>query len=301
MALSPWGAMITARRSALYAGAFGTAFGTADFAEVTLYTSGSGNYTIPEGASALTIQLKGGGGGGGSGRRGAAGTVRCGGGPGGNGATVELTVAVSELLAVYPSGVIPYSVGAGGAGGAAVTTNDTDGNAGAIGGQSTFGTGENSFRALQGNNGMGGTATSGTGGFSFIGTWPMLPVNSASASGGTAVNTNFGGPGPGGGITSGNVASAGTAGLGAFTPGTGGSGGVVDGAAPGSGQATTIPFDMPAPGGGAASITTAAQAGANALANSGRGGGGGGASLNGNNSGAGGNGGSGYIRIVAIF
>lgn len=265
-------------------------------------TPGAGTYTIPDGAVTLALELRGGGGGGGAGRRGAAGTVRCGGGPGGNGAHVEVVLTAAELLAAFPSGEVPYVVGAGAAGGAAVTTDDTDGNSGSQGGQTTFGSGASMVRAIFGNPGSGGTATHGAAGFAFTGTWPPSPANPADPTGDFTVNTNFGGSGAGGGITSGNVPSAGTPGVSPYAiSSSAGSGGVVDGAGPTSGSASGFLIDSPPPGGGAASITTAAQAGADALPNSGRGGGGGGASLNGNDSGAGGAGGAGFLRVVAFF
>lgn len=279
-------------------------------AVTTLITAtGAGSYTVPAGAVALRVQALGGGCGGGSGRRGAAGTVRCGGGVGGNGAFTDLLVPVSDVLAQYPAGSVPYNVGPGTAGGAAVTTDDTNGNAGTA--QSTvtnatyFGAsaGASCFAiARAGVAGSGGTATTGTSGGGLAGTAPASAATSASTTGGPGTQGAFGCPGPGGGITSANVAGAGGSGQGpSFGSGSAGTGGVVDGAVPTSGTMGKLVGPGAAPGGGAASITAAAQAGANALANSGAGGAGGGASTNGFASGAGGNGGSGYLRITAMF
>lgn len=277
----------------------------------TLITAiGAGSYTVPTGATVLLIEAVAGGGGAGSGRRGAAGSVRCAGGPGANGQIVRRRISVTDIIAMFPSGVIPYSVGAGCAGGAAVTVNDTNGNAGAgattVANATVLGNTPADSRcvvfARAGGAGSGGTATTGAAGAISSGTVTQNSLNGASTTGGAGGGQNPCGAGVGGGITSADIpgagASAGTGWVGCV-PGSGGS---VDAALPASG---TPPFSgvspwSTAPGGGAASITTAAQAGASGAANSGSGGASGGASLNGNNSGAGGAGGSGYLYITAL-
>lgn len=270
---------------------------------VTTFLSGTGNYTIPTGATQLRVQMLGAGSGGGSGRRGAAGTVRSGGGGGAGGFFIDVILPVADVLVAYPTGVIPYTVAAGSNGGAAITTDDTNGNPGSAAGSTIFGTGGNLLIALSGSAGSGGTATGAAGG--------SMPSNPGAT--GAAANT-AGGPGittpqsplyaaPGGpsgaGITTANAASNGAAGRIGMAQTTTGFGGVVAGASPSSGLIPATLVGGPAPGSGASSTTTAAQAGANAAANSGAGGAGGGASLNGNASGAGGAGGSGFIRITA--
>lgn len=275
------------------------------------FLSGSGNYQIPAFAMAdpthyfLRIQAKGSGGPSGSGRRGAAGTVRCGGGPGGTGAFTDVRVSVADALALFPSGSIPYNVGTGGTGGAAVTADDTNGNAGVSDSFTDASTwlgaslGTSCLAlARAGSAGAGGTASSGSGGASQPGTAPQPSSANASTTGGAGTAVT-GVSGPGGGITSGDVPGAGAAGGSSiFTGGAPGSGGVVGGAAPTMGAAGITPLPWGGSGGGAASITAAAQAGAAGLANSGVGGGGGGASLNGFNSGAGAAGGTGALRVV---
>lgn len=295
-------AEVTARNAAILAAG----------SQVTIITAtGAGNYTVPSGAVWLLVEALGGGGAAGSGRRGAAGTVRCAGGPGANGQIVERLISVATAIAMFPSGVIPYSVGVGCVGGAAVTTNDTNGNNGTgaavLANATVFGNTPPDARCMifarGGAAGIGGTATSGAAATASPGTVTQTALNGASTTGGPGGGQSMSGAGIGGGITSADVAgtggSGGTGWVGC-TPGTGGS---VDAALPTSG---TAPFSGVAPwsttpGGGAASITTAAQAGANGIVNSGAGGGSGGASLNGNNSGAGGNGGTGSLKIVAIW
>ncbi len=280
-------------------------------AQTTLYTSGSGNYTIPTNAILLMIEGMGGGSGGGSGRRGLVGTVRAGGSGGAGGGKARATLTVAEALALYPTGVIPYAVGAGGAGGGARTTDDTSGVTGSAGGATSVGTTPDIFVIRGGTvGGSGGTAGAGTGGSQSSG--EFLGGNGGAASGtglvGAVGSAGFNGggtgAGAGGGITAANVASAGGAGGAPITTtnGTGGgTGGVVAGASPTSGTAQRPGTPGTSPGGGAASITTVGQDGAAGATGSAAGGGGGGASLNGSNSGAGGAGGSGYLRITALF
>lgn len=278
----------------------------------TITTTGAGTLDIlPLLAAGYTMcraRLKAGGCGGGSGRQGAAGTVRCAGGPGANGAYTDVLISLASMLAVFPTGQIPYVVGPGTAGGVAQASADSNGNSGTSGVTNTNSTylGTNSpgllfARARVSGPGQGGTATTGTAGSPVAGTAPNNTPASAQPTGTAGSQNQFGMAGPGGGITVGNVAGGGGAGQDSvFGGGTAGTGGVVGGAAPTSGANAPI-FGVDsggAPGGGAASIVGAAQAGANAPANSGSGGGGGGASLNGSSSGAGGDGGSGYAVLT---
>lgn len=261
---------------------------------------------VPAGVKTARLTVIPPGSGGGSGRRGAAGTVRCGGGSAGSsGAIYDFSIPAATLGSTFA-----VTIPAPGAGGAAVTTNDTNGNAGTRPAAASFVSGSATVSAAAGDAGGGGTATTGAGGaFAGGGFAPSGPVGaSASTSGGAGNSGNdshFGTPavgGTGGGITSVNVAGAGGAGGSVWEPFNvfGGSAGVVAGASPGAGSAAVAGQAGAGAGGGAASITTAAQAGANAVGY-GAGGSGGGASLNGNNSGKGGDGGPGYVRIVWEF
>ncbi len=270
------------------------------------------------------------GSGGGSGRRGAAGTARSGGG-GASGAGYFYYEGPTELFGATET----VTISSGGTGGAAQTVNDTNGNNGTAGGDTQFGN-MSTYNGAQTNYGNGGTTTTGSGGSSaqYIFTWTGLNVLSQSAGGngddvsaqdgddypsttGTAESPFINGTGGGGGgITSGNLASAGgrggnllkfdSAGLG--TPSTllaGGTAGTVGaGQAGGAGNNRLTTGGVggcgTGGGGGAGSITGAAGAGG-AGGVPGGAGGGGGASLNGNNSGAGGNGGRGEVWVIEQF
>jgi hypothetical protein len=279
-------------------------------ADLTVYRSpnvqtftASGTWTKLPGARYVEIRAIGIGGAGGSGRRGAPGTIRCGGGAGGGGAVASVSVPASVLAAAET-----VTIGAIGAGGAAQTADDTNGNAGVAGGDCTFGT---LLRAHGGFGGAGGTATTGTGGVATHGSGGVGAGASASTAGLAGPGAGVGnslvaaqGGAAGGGITAANVASnGGTYNFRSSTyPYTGGAAGVVDGTAPGAGGNTTAGLAMPGTpaGGGASSVTTAAQAGG-AGGRYGGGGAGGGASTNGNSSGAGGSSGPGIVVATTYF
>lgn len=275
--------------------------GTTTAPQFDVFTA-NGTWTKPDGAKKVRVVLIAGGQGGASGRRGAAGTVRCGGGGGAGGGLTQVELDPADLPAQ-----VPVTVGAGGTGGAAVTADDTNGNPGTAGSFSQFGSGTTTAVAVTGTAPAGGTAVNGTGGTGGAGTSNGCAGGAASTTGatggaGTSGAGGGGGGGAGGGITAANVASNGGAGIySRATSANSSAGGVVD---------TTTPPVPPAPtlkgmpggggGGGAASITQAAQAGANGTG-FGAGGGGGGAALNGNNSGAGGAGAPGYVLVVTEF
>jgi hypothetical protein len=269
----------------------------------TVYSAGSGNYTIPStGATRLRIEIVGAGGGGASGARYATATVRQGGNGGGGGGGLCIDLPISFFGS--PGDTIAYAVGSGGGGGAAVTVNSTAGTSGTAGGDTTFG----SFTA---RGGAGGTCTgSGTsvlfppvitrggngGGDGGIG--GTTAGNGVPGQGGSL---GGGGGGCGGSIGSGNVASAGQNG---GPGGSGAAGGVGGNTTPTAGTAGTsspsnIPLGGGGGGGGGAIATGAASADGAAGGNPGGGGGGGGGSINGQNSGAGAAGGNGLIAITA--
>lgn len=269
----------------------------------------SGTWTKPAGAKIVHVLCIGPGNGGGSGRRGASGTV-CGGGGGGAAGIVVRAVFAASDLGASESVTIPTP----GAGGAAVTADNTDGNPGGLpSGSTIFGSANpKRVQAVVGastSSGRGGTTSGGAGGISpfTLGTNSQMSGGGAGGTGaaGTAVNPALLGPagGPGGGGISGTPAAfaGGGGSYSVMATTSGGTGGVVDTTSPTAG---TVPTQKGAPGqspgGGAASITTAAQAGADATGY-GAGGAGGGASLNGNNSGAGGAGGPGYVLVVTYF
>jgi hypothetical protein len=279
---------------------------------ITDYTTAQTNtvYTIPTGAKYLDIEVVGAGGGGGSARRGPSGAVRsgAGGGAGGGKSTRRISVADVAVSSLY------VTVGTGGPGGAAVTTNATSGIGGTDGGLSAVRTSVSNTAATSvasaagGAGGNGGTITNAAGGTAgtaseFVGGNGGGQVSSTGGAGATAVVANGApsGGGGGGGITSSNVAQNG--GNGGVTGG-GWNGTVAGGTSAGtvtgtsaSAQAVLAPGN--GGGGGASSLASAGGTGGNGIR--GGGGGGGGASTDGSNSGAGGNGGDGYVRITAWF
>lgn len=118
----------------------------------TLFTSGSGTFTVPAGVDKIFLALIGAGGGGGAGGRGngSSADIGTGGGGGGGqgGAIIEVgwqTVSVGD--------VYNYVVGAGGAGGAYGGNN---GNSGSLGGTTSVFASSNTWNAYGGQGGRGG-------------------------------------------------------------------------------------------------------------------------------------------------
>lgn len=116
----------------------------------------SGTWTKPASAKVVQVVCIGGGGGGGSGRKWAGSSFRLGGGGGGGGA-----VGIATFLASILGATETVTVGTGGAGWVAQTSNSTDGNAGANGVASSFGT---LVKAGGGGGGGAWTASAVTGG-----------------------------------------------------------------------------------------------------------------------------------------
>ena len=185
--------------------------GTVNFTPVTnTYTSGSGNETVPTGASSLTLTVVGAGGTGGSSYSDFVGDVyNSGGGGGGAGySTITRAVALGDW-----STTVAYSVGT--SGGVSSTTT------GSLAAGSVSLTG--------GGGGAGGSADSGSGGAG--GTGGTASGGSTNTSGSTGGNgsasSSSGNPGGAGGASGGT--GYGTGADGAYAPGSAGAvgGGVV--------------------------------------------------------------------------
>jgi len=279
------------------------------------YTAGVSTWNKPNGLRRVFIACVGAGGGGGSGRRGAAGTNRFGGGGGGGGAVVWRQVAADDLPAT-----VTVSVGVGGLGGNGIGVDDTSGNPGGVGQDTSFGA---LVIAKGGNGGTGGTAaagTAGTGGTSAASTPASGPYAVPGTSGGNGGSGN--GTAPGSGMNGAAASAAGGGGGGINTSNTnataGGTGGgiIANGiliAGPASGaspngvanQSNFLLFNtsmttgkgLGTGGAGGFPPSTAAGNGGNY----GAGGGGGRASVNGTSSGGGGNGADGLCLVMEIY
>lgn len=276
---------------------------------VTDLTGGgtTGNYTMTPGARLYEIEMLAGGTGGGSGRKGLSGTVCCGGGGGGGSSMTKWTLSAATLLALYPTGLVPYQVGLGTAGGTAISVASTNGNAGTAPSSTT----RSIFGPLMDYGslgaGSGGTSAAGTGGSAGIGTTGGSAGGAANTSGGIGGGAGSSGAAAGGGAGGGiaTVAAAASGGTGGIArmnaAGSPGTNGVAGGASPTAGSTPVFFAAGFGAGGGASSITGNAQDGADALHYGGGGGGGGAALDTFGNSGRGGNGGDGRIRIVEVF
>lgn len=155
---------------------------------ITKYTSGSGTYTVPTGATQIRVRMVGaGGGGGGSGS----------GGTAGNNGSATTTFGTSLLSA---------NVGTGGAGGS--------GGTGGAGGSASCGSVTNCTAITGGNGGGGGFSTDSNGGGGgvnpFGGAAPSTYRGTAGVT--AAANTGAGGSGGGGSGTVGGGVGGGSGG-----------------------------------------------------------------------------------------
>jgi hypothetical protein len=258
------------------------------------------------------VVVLGAGAGAGSGRRGATSTNAAGGLGGAPGCSVQGWFLTQSLGATEW-----VTIGIGGTGGAAVTTDGTSGNPGTAGQGSIFAT----LRAMGGTAGFGGTTAAGSvaagivnsgGIYSYIATSMTGSLNSISGASqqlsvAMSTSSQYAGPtagGSGGSISSSNVAYAGAK-SGQFTgnvpyfttwPAGGGNTGVAGQS--GNGDAYSHMNGGIGGSGGGANLTGPGGNGGNG--HRGGGGGGGGASRNGNNSGKGGDGGNGYAVAISF-
>ena len=266
----------------------------------TVYTASDASESVPAWAKSVTVQLMGAGAGGGSGRRGAAGAIRTGGAGGAAGGVTFGTFPVSYLDSTYA-----IVIGAKGTGGAAQTSDSSNGNAGTDGGVTTFVSGGFKLTASGGVRGAGGTgsvqgygAQGGTSRHGITGNQgglnaqltPVTPTPSGSES-------SAGGGGGGGGVNAAdNVGNGINGGVGSRGWEDSAAGGAA--ASNGTDQTASKFLGGGGGGGGGGSKTGNATAGGNGGLY-GAGGGGGGASLNATgNSGAGGTGADGIAVVT---
>lgn len=267
--------------------------------DVQIFTTpGNATWIKPANADTVTVYCIGGAGGGGSGARQPSGTATCG-GAGAPGAGFS----TNTFRAADLNGTEAVVVGAGGAGGAAVTTDSTNGNPGIGGGSSRFGSPAKVAANASGGAGGGGTSVPGVPG-------PGAGTSFGGAAGGQTIGqtgagmSSRGGHGGSSGGGGGGINAAGTA-FGGGTSGNAvqlGDSNAAGGAVGSNGvNGPAAPVNIVAGGGGGsgggAATTTAAGKGGDG-GRYGAGGGGGGSSLNGFNSGAGGKGSDG---IVVVF
>lgn len=282
----------------------------------------SGTWTKPVSCTFVMVETLGAGGGGGSGGRNS--STANGGSAGGGGAYSYRLFKASEL-----SSTESVTIGAGGTGGVAISVDDTNGNNGTAGGNTTFGS---SLIAYGGSLGRGGNTSGiegGQGGGVMASGRPSdgsiyaspnpSPIQSDRGFGGgsatptdVASNPNGGNAGFGGGSgasCNGQIGSGGGSYQGGGGGGNGGTNtnanggagggktGVGTGAAGGSSSAGSAGGYREGGGGGYGTSSAVAYAGG--AGGTAGGGGGGGSSVNSYNSGAGGNGGNGFCRVYS--
>lgn len=257
------------------------------------------------------VFLLGGGAGGGSGSRRATTVDRAGGGGGaGN------NLIIGEFLDSSLTSSILVTIGAGGTGGASVTTDNTSGNNGLTGGTTSFGALLSSFQASNAGGFGGGTTTGERGqgytvvtafGYGNIYTSGNRGRNSAGDS--RIISTEFtqqvaggvgGGGGAGAGASSTTTTNGGTVDLWNSWLGIPISTGGTNGGNGNNGVVYNYLYTTFGTPGGGGSYKTAQNTGNGGNGIYGAGGGGGAASDNGFNSGAGGNGGNGICIIITF-
>lgn len=261
----------------------------------------------PTWAKTVTVFLLSGGSGGGSGRRGATTTRRTG---GGGGAGSGYWSAQFEASTLSPTVLV--TIGQGGIGGASVTTDDTDGNNGASGGASSFGS---YLTTGITTGGIGGNTSSGVLGGTR--TQPLSPILAGQIgdTGGSGVPTDVdpnlleayligalggeGGAGQDANLTSTTIGgtTAPTNWVSTYPTWLFGSAGT-NGGNGGNGSNNQTGYLYFASSGGGGSYKTGQATGSGGNGGYGAGGGGGAGSDNGFASGAGGNGGNGLCIIV---
>lgn len=250
----------------------------------------SGTWTKPAGLVRFEVLIQAGGTGGYSGDRRASGVQSLGGRGGDAGMRVYVTVDNPDLL---PSS-IAYTIGAGGAGGAANTVDTSAGTGGGGGSATTFGLWiapatqgtPQRFLALAGDSSILHGYTKINAVNPIAGTLTRAMASVGAGGGSLSAADVFG---AGNGITVQAMgSSSATIVAGGVSVGTAGTD-ATEAAAQGWGMAG---------GGGGASGDASTPGGAGGNGILGSGGGGGGGSRNGQNSGAGGNGGNGYIEII---
>lgn len=280
----------------------------------TFNTPGAISLNIPPNCTTISIAGFGGGGGGASGRKSAVGAAAFGGGGGGGAGWTERRYSLDEL-GLTAGSLLTGVVGAGGNGGAAVTANSTNGNAGTTGGVTSLrigAAGSFIFSAASGDRAPSASTTSGAGGGAssgdIVGTSGSASSITATPSSGSSSWKASGGGGAGGGIDATNNPRAG----GQRGPGNQGSGNV---STPPAAAPSTTANGTNGPdggesldgkitpgnggGGGGASSAVGFNGGNGGAGGPGAGGGGGGAARDGaGSSGAGGAGGSGALQII---
>jgi len=278
---------------------------------------GTYSYTIPAGATNLTVYIWGAGGGGGGGARNATTAIRTGGGGGGPGGYAEFQLRAASLTSpvtvVVPAGgnsgagaFVNTSTGSGGSGNSTkasfaglVVTNGNGGLGGAIGSTSVNGgtAGPITNYVNQAGNSSGGAGQTTTGNNAgTLGSWALPWPAGGGGGGGNPANVTTTRNGGNGGT---KVSATANNSNGNNTLIAGGAGGIPASAVlPTAGQTYSNMYGGMGGGGGGYLTATAGQNGANG-GQPGGGGGGGGAADNGFNGGNGGVGGAGMVIIFA--
>lgn len=289
-------------------GTWATAGGSGFTPVVNNYTASTTMADPGAGCSLIRVRAIGGGAGGGSGRKHLTSAGRAGGSGGSAGAYYDVQFKYSDVSS-WP---VTITIGAGGAGGAAITSNSTAGANGTSGSDTSFGT---IVVAKGGMRGLGGTSATQQGGDARFGSNSAVGTVAAgaiSAAGGQAgvtaavmtagANGYAGSGGAGGGLTTANGTMAGTQGgsnAKGTTPNAGGAAGNAGTAGTaGDSSAPYIFFGGNGGSGGGSSTTAGLAGGVGGLYGAG-GGGGTAGSDSVNDSGAGGAGAAGFMQVIA--